>query len=183
MQIKPKFPPTGAAATLPPRPSFKPEDTLDTVVSTLNDQWESRMQGQAKCTVGIFVEKTYKPTEAHDDVLQLADAVMDAGGFPSLLYINKDGKSVEQQLSKVDALLVPGGRDWDPTLYGEKLGPNMDPNEPDRAWDNFEIAGIRYAVAEDMPLFAQCRGEQRPLTLAHCCAGAARAAQAEQDHP
>lgn len=116
MFIQPAFKPSGAAATLPPRPQFKAEDTLDTVVSTLNDQWESRMQGQQpKCTVGIFVERGYKPTEAHDDVLQLADAVMDAGGFPSLLYINKGGKSVEQQLSQVDALLVPGGRDWDPT--------------------------------------------------------------------
>jgi len=160
MQIQPRFQPTGEAAKLPPKPNFKPEDSLDTVVNTLNDQWESRMHGQSRCTVGIFVERGYKPTEAHDDVLQLADAVMDAGGFPRLLYINKDGKSVEQQLSQVDALLVPGGRDWDPTLYGEKLGPNMDPNEPDRAWDNFEIAGYKYAVDNNLPFFAQCRGEQ-----------------------
>lgn len=160
MLIQPAFKPSGAAATLPPKPNFKAEDTLDTVVSTLNNQWEDRMQGLAKCKVGIFVERGYKPTEAHDDVLQLADAVMDAGGFPSLLYINKDGKSVEQQLSQVDALLVPGGRDWDPTLYGEKLGPNMDPNEPDRAWDDFEIAGYKYALDQNMPFFAQCRGEQ-----------------------
>lgn len=157
MQISHNFPARGAVATPPPKPEFAADATLDTVVTSLESQWSDRMRGGSKCDVGIFVELGYHPSEQHDDVLDLADAVMDAGGTPHLIY---QSKPVEEQMQKVDAVLFPGGRDWTPSEYGEQLGPHMDPKEPDKAWDDFEIAGMRYAVAHNMPLFGQCRGEQ-----------------------
>ena len=97
MHIQPKFLPSGAAATPHPKPNFQPQDGLDTVVTDLNKQWSERMRGEERCTVGIFVENGYKPQEQHDDVLDLADAVMDAGGMPRLLYQGKDGQTAEEQ--------------------------------------------------------------------------------------
>src|SRR6185436_11160520 len=60
-------------------------------------------------------------------------------------------------LGRVDGLLLTGGLDVDPGLYGEAPHPTT---EADAARDHFEIPLSRAAVARDVPLFAICRGVQ-----------------------
>lgn len=55
-------------------------------------------------------------------------------------------------------LLLPGGPDIDPALYGEAPHPAFVAAEPGR--DTFEIALAREALAARLPLFAICRGMQ-----------------------
>lgn len=150
--------PKGQVAIPHPVPTFKPNATIDDIAGQLKDQWAQRMGGKEKCTVGILCERGWKPTVEHDEVLDIADAIMDAGGLPKLLYIGQGDP--KEQMKGIQALAMPGGRDVDPSKYGEKLGPHMDPKEPDAAFDDFEITAIRHAFDEKMPMLGHCRGTQ-----------------------
>ena len=55
-------------------------------------------------------------------------------------------------------LLLTGGSDVDPLLYGETRSPETEPPDPDR--DAAEGALIDEALARDLPLLAICRGMQ-----------------------
>jgi len=82
------------------------------------------------------------------------ESVKRAGGEPVVLDPSADPVSA---LNNVDALLLSGGLDVDPALYGE--APHAT-TEVDAARDRFEIPLSREAVARDMPVFAICRGVQ-----------------------
>jgi putative glutamine amidotransferase len=57
-----------------------------------------------------------------------------------------------------DGLLLTGGVDVDPALYGERPAPEVSTVNPDR--DAFEMALLREALRRDMPVLAICRGHQ-----------------------
>lgn len=57
-----------------------------------------------------------------------------------------------------DGLLLTGGGDVDPTLYGERTHPSVKAAESGR--DAFELALCREASEADLPLLAICRGVQ-----------------------
>jgi gamma-glutamyl-gamma-aminobutyrate hydrolase PuuD len=59
---------------------------------------------------------------------------------------------------RVDGLMLLGGSDVDPALYGEAAHATYEPADPGR--DAFEIALVRHAVEADLPLLAICRGIQ-----------------------
>lgn len=82
------------------------------------------------------------------------ESVKRAGGEPTVLDPSDDPV---RSLDRVDALLLTGGLDVDPALYGEAAHPTT---EVDHVRDRFEIPLSRAAVARDMPLFAICRGVQ-----------------------
>lgn len=63
------------------------------------------------------------------------------------------------RLEDVDALLLSGGTDLDPALYGQSRHPETDP-EPDRARDHMEMLLCRQALERNLPLLAICRGMQ-----------------------
>ena len=63
-----------------------------------------------------------------------------------------------QSLSGCNGLLVSGGTDLDPALYGEAA--NSENELPDRERDRLELDLLREALSRDMPVFAICRGMQ-----------------------
>jgi putative glutamine amidotransferase len=91
------------------------------------------------------------PCSRVDDYVE---SVKRAGGDPVVLDATGDPAVA---LDRVDALLLTGGLDVDPTLYGETL---HETTEVDPARDWFEIPLSREAVARDLPVFAICRGVQ-----------------------
>lgn len=82
-------------------------------------------------------------------------SVEQAGGVPRVLEFNEQPEAV---LGEIDAVLLTGGGDVDPTLYGEARHPTVHDAEPGR--DTFELQLARRAMKEDMPLLAICRGAQ-----------------------
>lgn len=82
------------------------------------------------------------------------ESVERAGGEPVVLDHTDDPA---RSLDRVDALLLSGGLDVDPALYGE--APHAT-TAVDAERDRFEIPLSREAVARDMPVFAICRGVQ-----------------------
>jgi putative glutamine amidotransferase len=67
-------------------------------------------------------------------------------------------ESPRKLLGELDGLVLTGGGDIDPVLYGEERHPAVDDAEPGR--DEFEIDLARRAMAADLPLLAICRGAQ-----------------------
>src|SRR3954469_3790216 len=82
------------------------------------------------------------------------ESVKRAGAEPMVLSNRDDPAAV---LAKVDGILLTGGLDVDPALYGETAHPKTQ-TAPER--DTFEIPLSREAVKRDVPLFAICRGVQ-----------------------
>ena len=91
------------------------------------------------------------PCSRLDDYVE---SVKRAGGEPRVLSNDDDPATI---LAEVDGLLLTGGLDVDPAHYGEAPHPTTEA-APDR--DRFEIPLSRGAVAQDVPLFAICRGVQ-----------------------
>lgn len=76
-----------------------------------------------------------------------------AGAEPVLLDIGPAALPAD-----IDALVLTGGGDIAPPLYGAAAHPTFSPAEPGR--DEAEIALVRAALAADLPLLAICRGAQ-----------------------
>lgn len=75
----------------------------------------------------------------------------------NVYHIRPGDRSAEDILDRIDALLLSGGGDVDPSLYGG------DPDTAilvDRERDDFELELIRGALERDMPILAICRGIQ-----------------------
>jgi len=84
-------------------------------------------------------------------------AVAQAGGVP-LLLPSVRADDAGDLLQRVDGLLLSGGGDVDPALYGQKPRPRL--GRVDRRRDDFEIALAREALERDVPILAICRGQQ-----------------------
>ena len=86
------------------------------------------------------------------------EAVTDAGGTPLVLPHLTDEKQLCDALDRCDALLLSGGDDVCPTLYGEKILPCCGDLTPER--DFAEPILIRHALKRGMPILGICRGMQ-----------------------
>lgn len=84
------------------------------------------------------------------------ESVRRAGGEP--LEVAAGGESPEHILARIDGVMLTGGGDVDPMLYGEAPHATFQAAEADR--DQFEIALTRAAIAANIPFFAICRGMQ-----------------------
>lgn len=62
------------------------------------------------------------------------------------------------RLDALDGLLVPGGADVAPDLYGETPHPKLE--ETDRDFDLYELAAVRKALARKLPILGICKGHQ-----------------------
>jgi putative glutamine amidotransferase len=85
-------------------------------------------------------------------------AVQEAGGVAVILPPTNDPQAIARLVDTLDGFLFTGGRDVDPSEYGETVLNDTVVVSPDR--DAFELPLIREAVARDMPVLAICRGCQ-----------------------
>jgi putative glutamine amidotransferase len=69
-----------------------------------------------------------------------------------------DNDAVDETLEALDGLLVTGGVDVDPALYGGDHHSEMPGVRPER--DQAELALLEGALSRDMPVLAICRGSQ-----------------------
>lgn len=81
------------------------------------------------------------------------DGVLRAGGQPVVL-----GYGQNQALARCDALVLVGGGDVAPGLYGQEQHPETGYIDEER--DESEIALVRDAIARVLPVLAICRGAQ-----------------------
>ncbi|MFT4030750.1 MAG: gamma-glutamyl-gamma-aminobutyrate hydrolase family protein [Protaetiibacter sp.] len=90
---------------------------------------------------------------------QYFTSVTDAGGIPVLLPPQPaPDAAAEAVLDGIDGLVLTGGADVQPELYGAERHPLTDPARADR--DAWELALFRAAERRRMPVLAICRGLQ-----------------------
>jgi putative glutamine amidotransferase len=88
--------------------------------------------------------------------LSYVRAVEHAGGRPLIVPPSNDG--LEETLGVLDGLILSGGGDLDPGMYGADAHPETDSPRPER--DNAELRLLEAALERDMPVLAVCRGSQ-----------------------
>ncbi len=84
-----------------------------------------------------------------------ARGVFEAGGLPVHLPFDID---IDEMIELLDGLLMPGGTDIDPGLYGAAADPEM--IEPESLRDDTELALLDAAARADLPVLGICRGVQ-----------------------
>lgn len=85
-------------------------------------------------------------------------AVQRAGGIPVLLPFIETEAEAAEILDRIDGLLLSGGADVDPQLYGEDPHPKLGAISPER--DCTELTLARKALERNFPIFGICRGHQ-----------------------
>ena len=88
-------------------------------------------------------------------------AVMESAGAAVRVLIPDDHADVatEELMRGAGGLLICGGPDIDPALYGEEPDPNAG-LQLNRPLDDLELRVLEWALERDMPVLAICRGMQ-----------------------
>ncbi|GKT03984.1 gamma-glutamyl-gamma-aminobutyrate hydrolase family protein [Furfurilactobacillus entadae] len=113
--------------------------------------------------IGIGTNHLIRPSDHFDDNYvdytqkNYVASVTAAGGLPLLLPIG-DPQTAAAYIEHVDGLLLTGGQDVTPSLYGAEPEPVNQLN--DLARDQFEQALIKAAIAAHKPILGICRGLQ-----------------------
>lgn len=102
------------------------------------------------------------PVDKADSFEPYLEALRFVGGDPELAWpkpdVRGDREALKAFLRRYRGILLPGGVDIDPKLFGqgrhEKLGPT------DEDLDDGQLAIARAALAEEWPTLAVCRGMQ-----------------------
>jgi putative glutamine amidotransferase len=87
------------------------------------------------------------------------EAVTRAGGIAVLLPPQPVSPAIASRvLDGLDGVIITGGKDVDPALYGQSPHPTTDDPRPDRdAWEQALLAG---AIDRGLPFLGICRGLQ-----------------------
>lgn len=75
-----------------------------------------------------------------------------------LLPPDSSTDAAEELLERLDALILAGGSDIDPSMYGETPHRETKATSPER--DRFELEMARHALDRGLPLLGICRGMQ-----------------------
>ena len=116
--------------------------------------------GQIKpVVVGVLYTRSQaKALPGKDKLENYTSAIKENGGAVMLLAQTLDDKETASRLAMIDALLIPGGDDVSPDLYGEKPIPQLE--SVDRDFDLYELAAVKQSVARDIPILGICKGHQ-----------------------
>lgn len=85
-------------------------------------------------------------------------AVQEPGTVPVLVTPAHDDAGIDAVLDSVNGLVLTGGEDVDPALYGQAPHPMLGPVHRER--DTMELRALARARARGIPVLAICRGMQ-----------------------
>lgn len=86
------------------------------------------------------------------------ECVLRAGGLPLLLPWTRDAGLRREMIDLIDGLLVPGGDDLDPHLYGQEKHPATKLTDKER--QDFDLAMLALAEQRALPTLGICMGCQ-----------------------
>jgi len=107
--------------------------------------------------VGITISYDERREGIHQLRCEYVRSVESAGALPLILAPGKP-RDAGELIERLDALILSGGSDVDPALYGEPPHPKL--GRIFRERDDFELALCLAALQRDLPILAICRGHQ-----------------------
>jgi putative glutamine amidotransferase len=111
------------------------------------------------CTALERAQWTVWDQEAHLLPRQYVDAIQAAGGLALMLPPDEQlEREPDEVLDLLDGLILAGGADVDPAVYGAAAHPETKGTRAER--DTFEVALARRALERDLPFLGICRGMQ-----------------------
>ncbi|WP_322807130.1 gamma-glutamyl-gamma-aminobutyrate hydrolase family protein [Thermanaerothrix sp.] len=112
-----------------------------------------------KPLIGITLGRKFKDGEGLFAISETYIAAVErAGGIAVLLPALRDDEAVRLVRQRLDGLLLTGGADVDPALYGGQSHPSV--YGVDACRDTTEMALVRMAVESGWPFLGICRGIQ-----------------------
>ncbi len=105
--------------------------------------------------IGVTCNPNLSDEENRWEYRYYLQAIESAGGTPCLI---PSPEMFNRLRSRLDGLLLPGGCDVQPSVYGEEVHPAFGTCNP--TLDKLELALIRWALIEDIPVLGICRGMQ-----------------------
>ena len=139
----------------------------------MSDQFD--LQGRLEGIYARFPEATPMPvigiTGNYEDLTcklgrGYYDSVVEAGGVPVIIPPEADRHVIINTLSRIDALILSGGGDYNPLWAGEEPSPLL--HGINQARDHAELLITQLAYNRQMPILGICRGIQ---TLAMALGG------------
>jgi putative glutamine amidotransferase len=112
---------------------------------------EGKMGSEPRPRIGVtWVTRGHKKSDNY------IEAVRRAGAEPVVL--GEDPASWDGQLDRIDGLLLTGGGDIDPTLYGQQDSGKCELVK--RTRDDLELGALRLCRERGLPVLGICRGFQ-----------------------
>lgn len=90
--------------------------------------------------------------------MKYVNAISNENGVPIILPKLVDEAHIKAQIDSIDGLLLTGGDDVDPNLFGEDPHQRLGHIEAGR--DSYEMKLIDHALAQGKPILGICRGAQ-----------------------
>lgn len=115
-----------------------------------------------KPLIGITSSYEHNPDvlDAHKTSVSIdySKAIIEAGGIPVILPVQDNLDVIKGLINHLDGLLLAGGVDPDPILYGEECLQGMGSISPER--DKFEYLLLEEFEKTNKPILGICRGLQ-----------------------
>lgn len=108
--------------------------------------------------IGISWLEDPNQAEHGEDLQAYIDAVVASGAEPVLLPLIVNNAQAHQIVESLDGLILTGGEDIDPQLYGEAPIEQLEEIIPER--DLSDLLLLEAALEQDLPMVAICRGMQ-----------------------
>jgi putative glutamine amidotransferase len=117
------------------------------------------MQPLIGVTAGETVNKLYPHSPAvQGQSYTYIDAVVHAGGAPFIMPLTEDEAILRRLYEQCQGILFSGGNDLDPASYNEEPAEKTVDFSSRR--DHQELQLLKWALADDKPVLAICRGMQ-----------------------
>ena len=100
-------------------------------------------------SLGHFMDYIYE---------EYCQAILYCGGAPVIIPISQDTGTFRTIFDRLDGLLLSGGPDINPRLYGEESSPGL--GEVDEGLDRMELEAAALAFQANLPTLGICRGAQ-----------------------
>ncbi len=121
--------------------------------------WAAEAEGsEALIRVGISWAMDEEDAAQDEDIQAYVVSILLTGGEPVYMPQATDLESAKEYLADVDCIIMAGGEDVNPALYGEEMDAECE--EPYDERDISDYCYIQAAIELDMPLLATCRGMQ-----------------------
>lgn len=90
------------------------------------------------------------------------DGIMEAGGTPVMMPLTDDPQAIGQLVDMCDGILVTGGQDVAPDMYGQRASDAYADMNPEFSpeLDRMESVLVPAALKADVPMLGICRGIQ-----------------------